>query len=86
MGYVDGGIQLLCQTSGWFPEPIVRWKGPEGPNLPLDTKVKEDMHGLFDVETSLTVQDNSGSVSCSVQLPDQSQEVESRVWVGGKYG
>ncbi|XP_073913508.1 butyrophilin-like protein 3 [Castor canadensis] len=84
MEYVDGGIQLLCQTSGWFPEPIVRWKGPEGPNLPLDTKVKEDMHGRFDVETSLTVQDNSGSVSCSVQLPDQSQEVESRVWVGGK--
>ncbi|XP_073914753.1 butyrophilin-like protein 8 [Castor canadensis] len=81
MGHVDGGIQLLCHTSGWFPQPTIKWKTPQGTYLSSDSKVKKNMHGLFDVETSLTVQDNSGNVSCSVQPPDQSQEVESRVWV-----
>jgi butyrophilin len=84
MGYVDGGIQLLCHTSGWFPQPTVKWKGLQGTYSSSDSKVKEDMHGLFDVETSLTIQENSRSVSCSIQHLYQSQEVESRVWVGGE--
>ncbi|XP_039736120.1 butyrophilin-like protein 3 isoform X2 [Pteropus medius] len=81
MGYVGKGIQLLCKSSGWFPQPIVKWKDPQGHDLPSDSKVNADRHGLFDVETSLIVQENAGSISCSIQYPDQSQEVESRVWI-----
>ncbi|XP_019575574.2 butyrophilin-like protein 3 [Rhinolophus sinicus] len=83
MGYVDGGIQLLCKSSGWFPQPTVKWKGPNGYDLPSDSKVNADRHGLFDAETSLIVQENAGSISCSIQYPDQSREVESRVWIRG---
>ncbi|XP_053423436.1 butyrophilin-like protein 8 isoform X2 [Nycticebus coucang] len=81
-GFVDGGIQLLCQSSGWFPQPTVKWKGRTA--LPSDSKVNADGHGLFDVETSLIIQESSGSVSCSIQHSDQSLEVESRVWIKGK--
>ncbi|XP_074168834.1 butyrophilin-like protein 3 [Rhinolophus sinicus] len=81
MGYVDGGIQLLCKSSGWFLQPTVKWKDPLGHDLPSDSKVNVDRQGLFDVETSLIVQENAGSVSCSIQYSDQSREVESRVWI-----
>jgi hypothetical protein len=84
MGYVDGGIQLLCQSSGWLFQPIVKRKGPEGLELPTQFKVKKDMHGQFDVETSLTVQENSGIISCSMQLTDQSPEVKSRMFIGSE--
>ncbi|PNI25997.1 BTNL8 isoform 4 [Pan troglodytes] len=43
------------------------------------------MHGLFDVEISLTVQENAGSISCSMQHAHLSQEVESRVQIGDTF-
>ncbi|XP_051709865.2 butyrophilin-like protein 3 [Oryctolagus cuniculus] len=82
MRYVDGGIQLHCQSSGWLSQPIVRWKGSEGNDLPSDSKVIRNMHGLFDVETFLTVRKNSGSISCSIQLSDKSLEVKARIFIG----
>ncbi|XP_023439904.2 butyrophilin-like protein 3 [Dasypus novemcinctus] len=82
MGYAYGEIQLCCQSSGWFPQPMVKWKRPQGHDLPSDSKVNVDKQGLFDVETYLTIQENSGSISCSIQIVEQSQSVESRVWIG----
>ncbi|XP_014442942.1 butyrophilin-like protein 3 isoform X2 [Tupaia chinensis] len=82
MGFVDGGIQLLCQSSGWLSQPIVRWENSQGHDLPAHSKMNEDMHGLVDVETSVIIQEGSGSVSCSIQLTQQSPAVRSRVLVG----
>ncbi|KAG8519934.1 Butyrophilin-like protein 8, partial [Galemys pyrenaicus] len=84
-GYFHGGIQLLCKSSGWFPKPIVKWKGSDEHNLPSDTKVNANKNGLFDVETSFTIQENSGSISCSIQLTDKSQELESKIWIGDTF-
>ncbi|XP_039316500.2 butyrophilin-like protein 3 [Saimiri boliviensis] len=81
VGYVDGGIQLLCLSSGWFPQPIVQWKGPQGEHLSSDSRANADEHSLFDVETSLTIQESTGSISCSIHLAEQSHEVESRVLI-----
>jgi butyrophilin len=84
VGYVGGGIQLLCQSSGWLSQPIVKWKGPEGLELPADSKVKKDVHGLFGVETSVTFQEDFGIIPCSMQLIDQSPEVKSRILIGSE--
>uniref|UniRef100_A0A2K5Q7M7 Butyrophilin like 3 n=1 Tax=Cebus imitator TaxID=2715852 RepID=A0A2K5Q7M7_CEBIM len=81
VGYVDGGIQLLCLSSGWFPQPIVKWKGPQGQNLSSDSRANADEHSLFDVETSLIIQESTGSISCSIHLAEQSHEVESKVLI-----
>ncbi|XP_011925394.1 PREDICTED: butyrophilin-like protein 8 isoform X1 [Cercocebus atys] len=85
VGYVDRGIQLLCRSSGWFPRPMAKWKGPQGQDLSADSRTDTNMHGLFDVELSLTVQENAGSVSCSMQHAHLSQEVESRVQIGDTF-
>ncbi|XP_069849969.1 butyrophilin-like protein 8 [Dipodomys merriami] len=81
MGYVDGGIQLLCQSSGWVSQPIMKWIGPDELELPSDSKVNKDTQGLSDVETSLTVQEDSGSIACSIQHSDHSRVVKSRIWI-----
>lgn len=86
VGYVDGGIQLLCLSSGWFPQPTVKWKGPQGQHLSSDSRANADGHNLYDVETSIIVQENAGSISCSIHLAEQSHEVESKVLIGGEWG
>ncbi|XP_017373003.1 butyrophilin-like protein 8 isoform X1 [Cebus imitator] len=85
MAYVDRGIQLLCRSSGWFPRPTAKWKGPQGQELSTDSRTNTDMHGLFDVEISLTVQENAGTISCSMRPAHLSQEVESRVQIGDTF-
>uniref|UniRef100_A0A2K5III5 Ig-like domain-containing protein n=1 Tax=Colobus angolensis palliatus TaxID=336983 RepID=A0A2K5III5_COLAP len=85
VGYVDRGIQLLCRSSGWFPRPIAKWKGPQGQDLSADSRTNTNTRGLFDVEISLTVQENAGSISCSMQHAHLSQEVESRVQIGDTF-
>ncbi|XP_011807107.1 PREDICTED: butyrophilin-like protein 3 [Colobus angolensis palliatus] len=82
VGYVDGGIQLLCLSSGWFPQPTVKWKGPQGQHLSSDSRANADGHSLYDVETSIIVQENAGSILCSIHLAEQSHEVESKVLIG----
>ncbi|XP_037355516.1 butyrophilin-like protein 8 [Talpa occidentalis] len=81
MDYVGGDIQLLCKSSGWFPEPTVKWKSPKGHDLPSDLKVNTDVHGLFDVETAFIVKENSGIISISIQQNEEKQGVESRVQI-----
>jgi butyrophilin len=81
MGYVGRGIQLLCQSSSWLSQPIVKWKDSEGLELPADSKVNKDSHGWFDVETSLVVQENSEIISCSMLLADQGPEMKSRILI-----
>ncbi|XP_032014823.1 butyrophilin-like protein 3 isoform X1 [Hylobates moloch] len=81
-GYVDGGIQLLCLSSGWFPRPTAKWKGPQGQDLSSDSGENADRHSLYDVEISIIVQENAGSILCSIHLAEQSHEVESKVSIG----
>ncbi|KAG8519947.1 Butyrophilin-like protein 8, partial [Galemys pyrenaicus] len=81
MGYVGENIQLQCKSSGWFPQPTVKWKSSKGHDLPSDLKVNTDVHGLFDVETTFMVKENSGIISCSIQQTEERQGVESRVQV-----
>ncbi|XP_058139660.1 butyrophilin-like protein 3 [Dasypus novemcinctus] len=82
MGYVDGEIQLCCQSSGWFPQPTVKWKGPQGHDLSSDSKVNANKQGLFDVKTYLLVQEKTRNLSCSIQNVDQNLKVESKIWIG----
>ncbi|XP_037356672.1 butyrophilin-like protein 3 [Talpa occidentalis] len=77
-----GNIQLLCKSSGWFPQPTVKWKSSQGHDLPSDLKVNTDLQGLFHVETSIRVGENTGNISCSIQHRDQDQDVKINVWIG----
>ncbi|XP_074044797.1 butyrophilin subfamily 1 member A1-like [Macrotis lagotis] len=66
-GYENGGIQFVCTTDGWFPEPQVQCRdNKRGKLLPSETQA-QDRDGFFHVEASIVVRDSSvRSVSCSI--------------------
>ncbi|XP_028909890.1 butyrophilin subfamily 1 member A1-like [Ornithorhynchus anatinus] len=82
-GQEGDGIRLVCSSSGWFPEPRLRWTDHRGQERPTLAESKSrDRSGLFRTEGSLLVTDRSTSaVSCSVWNPvlDQGKVTEVSV-------
>ncbi|KAF5889061.1 butyrophilin subfamily 1 member A1-like isoform X1, partial [Clarias magur] len=57
----SGGINLVCESRGWNPEPGVLWLDREGDTLPAEeTQTHRDTEG-FSVKRRITVQDYSDS-------------------------
>ncbi|XP_057397747.1 butyrophilin-like protein 9 isoform X4 [Balaenoptera acutorostrata] len=77
-GFKQGGIQLRCSSSGWYPKPQSQWRDHQGRCLPPETEViVKDAQGLFSLETSVVVQGGAHSnVSCSIQNPLLGQKKE----------
>ncbi|KAM5217534.1 butyrophilin-like protein 9 isoform 2-T2 [Hipposideros larvatus] len=70
-GFKEGGIQLRCSSSGWYPKPQAQWKDHRGQCLPPEFEaIVQDAQGLFSLETSVVAQGGAHSnVSCSIQNP-----------------
>ncbi|KAL1771290.1 butyrophilin subfamily 3 member A2-like, partial [Sigmodon hispidus] len=66
-GPEDGGVRVVCMTSGWFPKPQVQWRDSRGERLPASSEVNtEDAKGLFSMKSMMVVRDSSlGNVTCS---------------------
>ncbi|KAM6182341.1 LOW QUALITY PROTEIN: butyrophilin-like protein 1 [Erethizon dorsatum] len=79
----EGGIQVPCSSSGWFPKPKVQWKDTAGTKLPsLPESHTQHKDGLFHVDASLVVTDSSlGNVTCSIQNPLSGQEKISTIFL-----
>ncbi|KAF5902828.1 butyrophilin subfamily 1 member A1-like, partial [Clarias magur] len=57
----SGGINLVCESRGWNPEPEVLWLDREGDTLPAEeTQTHRDTEG-FSVKRRITVHDYSNS-------------------------
>nr|XP_042702239.1 butyrophilin subfamily 1 member A1-like isoform X2 [Chrysemys picta bellii] len=68
-GYQDGGIRMVCQLAGWYPEPEVLWRDCSGQLLSSSTKTKsKDERGLFEIKSSIIITENSNqNLSCSIR-------------------
>ncbi|CAM4653508.1 unnamed protein product [Lepidochelys olivacea] len=68
-GYQDGGIRMVCQLAGWYPEPEVLWRDRSGQFLSSSTETKsQDGHGLFEIKSSIIITENSNqNLSCSIR-------------------
>nr|XP_006997457.1 butyrophilin subfamily 3 member A2-like [Peromyscus maniculatus bairdii] len=75
-GPEDGGVCVVCMTSGWHPKPQVQWRDSRGERLPASSENHiEDDEGLFSMKTTLVVRDSSlGNVTCSTFNPILGQE------------
>ncbi|XP_043855858.1 butyrophilin-like protein 2 [Dromiciops gliroides] len=75
----DGRVQLMCTSEGWFPQPLVWWRGIGEENLSALSEVQiQGTNGLFHVEASVVVRNDSvGNVTCSIYNPLLGQEVSA---------
>nr|XP_032636602.1 butyrophilin subfamily 1 member A1-like isoform X3 [Chelonoidis abingdonii] len=82
-GYQDGGIRVMCQSAGWYPEPEVFWRGLTGQHVPLLSKrTFQEANGLFETETSIIITETSNqNISCSIRSTLLKQEKESRIYI-----
>ncbi|XP_008562615.1 PREDICTED: butyrophilin-like protein 9, partial [Galeopterus variegatus] len=82
-GFKEGGIQLRCTSSGWYPKPKAQWRDRQGQCLPPESKaIVQDAWGLFSLETSVVVRVGAHSnVSCSIENPLLIQKKEFMVQI-----
>ncbi|XP_029112240.1 butyrophilin subfamily 1 member A1-like [Scleropages formosus] len=68
-GYKEGGISLVCESKGWYPQPQVVWMDSEGHSLPAGhTETHTDSMGLFTVRRRVIVQETeTNRFTCRVR-------------------
>ncbi|XP_075769776.1 butyrophilin subfamily 1 member A1-like isoform X1 [Pelodiscus sinensis] len=80
-GHQDGGVRLVCRSSGWFPEPQAEWRDQQGQRLPSASESSsQEAGGLFGTEIAIVLTERSSQkVSCRVWNASRNQERESAV-------
>ncbi|XP_067419892.1 butyrophilin subfamily 1 member A1-like [Emydura macquarii macquarii] len=80
-GHQDGGIRVVCRSSGWYPEPEVLWRDLQGQLIPsASEKISQEANGLFQTEIAIVLTEESNrKVSCCVRNPRLNQERESPI-------
>ncbi|XP_053902991.1 butyrophilin subfamily 1 member A1-like [Malaclemys terrapin pileata] len=79
----DGGIRMVCQSAGWYPEPKVLWRDLSGQELPSLSEAKSlGDSGLFETENSIIIKEHSNqNLSCWIRNTFLNQEKESTVYI-----
>uniref|UniRef100_W5UK18 Butyrophilin subfamily 2 member A2 n=1 Tax=Ictalurus punctatus TaxID=7998 RepID=W5UK18_ICTPU len=80
----SGGLNLVCESKGWNPEPKVLWMNREGDTLPAeDTQIHRDTEG-FSVKHRITVYDYSDSNKFYCRLLQKHHMMETEVIINSK--
>ncbi|XP_044837278.1 butyrophilin subfamily 1 member A1-like [Mauremys mutica] len=79
----DGGIRVVCQSAGWYPEPKVLWRDRSRQELPSLSEAKSlGDSGLFETENSIIIKEHSNqNLSCWIRNTVLNQEKESTVYI-----
>ncbi|XP_039395203.1 butyrophilin subfamily 1 member A1-like isoform X3 [Mauremys reevesii] len=82
-GYQHGGIHVVCESAGWYPEPQVLWRDLRGQQLaPVMEKISQRADGLFDTHIAAVITDSSNqNLSCSVLNPRLGQEKTAKMHI-----
>ncbi|XP_047669684.1 butyrophilin subfamily 1 member A1-like isoform X6 [Tachysurus fulvidraco] len=80
----SGGINLVCESRGWKPEPVVLWLDREGVTLTAeDTQIHRDTE-LFNVKSHISVYDYSDSNRFYCRLQQQHHMMETEIIINSK--
>ncbi|XP_058250198.1 butyrophilin subfamily 1 member A1-like isoform X2 [Hemibagrus wyckioides] len=75
----SGGINLVCESRGWNPEPQVQWLDREGVILTAeDTQIHRDTEG-FSLKSHITVFDYSDSNRFYCRLQQKHHMIETHI-------
>ncbi|XP_029112248.1 butyrophilin subfamily 1 member A1-like [Scleropages formosus] len=85
-GYKEGGISLVCESKGWYPQPQVVWMDSEGHSLPTGhTETHTDSMDLFTVRRRVIVQETENNrFTCRVLQQDLNEMKETITNIPGE--
>ncbi|XP_078422497.1 butyrophilin subfamily 3 member A3-like [Cetorhinus maximus] len=68
-GYVKNGIELVCKSNGWFPEPEIQWINEDGHNLiQSEARSQQDSKGLVDVQRNIVItRESKNKLTCRIR-------------------
>uniref|UniRef100_A0A8C0GK10 Butyrophilin subfamily 1 member A1-like n=1 Tax=Chelonoidis abingdonii TaxID=106734 RepID=A0A8C0GK10_CHEAB len=80
-GHQDGGIRVVCQSSGWNSQPEAQWRDLQGQILPSASEnIAQEANGLFQAEIAIVITEESNQkVSCCVRNPLLDQERKTAI-------
>ncbi|XP_044837840.1 butyrophilin subfamily 2 member A1-like isoform X2 [Mauremys mutica] len=86
-GHQDGGIRIVCGSSGWYPQPKAQWRDHQGQLLPsASEEITPEANGLFQTEIVIVLTEESNQkVSCCVRSPRLNQEGESVISIAESF-
>ncbi|XP_078496811.1 butyrophilin subfamily 1 member A1-like [Lissotriton helveticus] len=78
----NGGIAVVCESSGWYPEPEALWRDEDGNNMSSSTEVKVMDDSLqFHVKAIYIFNGHPNTLSCWVRNPILSQWKQSTLHI-----
>ncbi|KAI5104493.1 butyrophilin-like protein 3 [Silurus meridionalis] len=81
----SGGINLVCESRGWKPEPEVLWLDRKGVTLPAeDTQIHRETEG-FSVKRHITVYDYSDSNRFYCRLLQKHHMMETEIIINSPF-
>ncbi|KAJ1134669.1 hypothetical protein NDU88_001120 [Pleurodeles waltl] len=82
-GNHDGGIRVVCESTGWYPAPEVLWLEDGGKSLLRASEVKtQDKDGLFKVESGVVMtKESKRALACHLRNPLTQQDEVSTICV-----
>ncbi|XP_030053361.1 butyrophilin subfamily 1 member A1 [Microcaecilia unicolor] len=85
--YQDSGMRVVCEATGWYPEPEVTWKQDDGQSLTSLSETETQEHnGLFNVKSNLILITNRYSkFSCHIRNSILNQERESAILISDAF-
>uniref|UniRef100_A0A8C9QR81 Ig-like domain-containing protein n=1 Tax=Scleropages formosus TaxID=113540 RepID=A0A8C9QR81_SCLFO len=85
-GYKEGGISLVCESKGWYPQPQVVWMDSEGHSLPAGhTETHTDSMDLFILRRRVIVQETEiNRFTCRVLQEDLNEIKETMTEIPGE--
>ncbi|XP_039374791.1 butyrophilin subfamily 1 member A1-like [Mauremys reevesii] len=80
-GHQDGGIRVVCRSSGWYTQPEAQWRDLLGQILPSASEnIDQKANGLFQAEIAIVITEESNQkVSCYVRNPLLNQERKTAI-------
>uniref|UniRef100_A0A4W3GSA4 Ig-like domain-containing protein n=1 Tax=Callorhinchus milii TaxID=7868 RepID=A0A4W3GSA4_CALMI len=74
---LNGGVRLLCESSGCFPAPEVVWTDDRGQNLtPVSVAtVREVSKGFFSVESQIEIKPSTNTIRCVIHISNVLSDV-----------
>ncbi|MBN3302611.1 BT1A1 protein, partial [Amia calva] len=82
-GHQEGGIGLVCESKGWYPEPALVWMDSEGQSLTAGrTETVRDSRDLFTVRGQVIIQERDiNRYTCSVTQQQLNEGKDTKMYI-----